>query len=62
MTTTDMIDNLAWLEGWAAHERGEAVPWGDHSRIAGWRARKAWVAKCAADEARWAVEDAEAES
>lgn len=36
--TANLIDNTAWLAGYAAYERGEGIPWGgeDDSARAGW--------------------------
>jgi len=36
----ELIDNAAWLAGYAAYERGEDCPWGDHSARLGWMAAR----------------------
>lgn len=38
-TTTEMIDNKAWLAGYAAFKRGEGCPWNASGRL-GWIAAK----------------------
>lgn len=35
-TVPELIDNTAWLEGYAAFERGEDCPWGNESARQGW--------------------------
>lgn len=36
----ELIDNAAWLAGYAAYGRGEGCPWGDHSARLGWIAAR----------------------
>jgi hypothetical protein len=40
MSTLPLIDNKAWLAGFAAFKRGEPCPWGDESARQGWIAAK----------------------
>lgn len=35
-----LIDNSAWLAGYAARRRGEACPWGNESARLGWIAAR----------------------
>jgi len=44
-TSPTLVNNSAWLAGYAAFERGESCPWGDESARAGWIAAKAEVVK-----------------
>lgn len=36
-----MINNTAWLAGYAAFEAGDGIPWGDESARRGWLTARA---------------------
>lgn len=40
MHDDELIDNRAWLAGYAAYELGEGCPWGSPSARLGWIAAK----------------------